>query len=116
MMIQSKTMTLFAAVLLPLALLFLTPTASAVEKEKVNTVVTVGEMCGGCVKRITKRFATEKEVAKVACSIEKKSVTLVPAKGVRLSPKRVWEILDSIGKTPKKMVSPDGTFTSKPKK
>jgi copper chaperone CopZ len=99
--------------LLTAAVLFVSP-ATAAEKEKTNTVMTVGEMCGGCVKKITKRFDGIEGIAKVQCSIEKKSVTLIPDKGVRLSPKGVWEIMESIGKTPTKMVTPDGTFTSKP--
>ncbi len=89
--------------------------ASAAEREKTSTVMTVGEMCGGCVKKITKRFDGLEGIAKVQCSVEKQSVTLVPTPNVRLSPKAIWEIMESIGKTPKKMVSPDGTFTSKPK-
>jgi hypothetical protein len=102
--------------MLLLASFFLASSVSASKQEKVNTVVTVDEMCGGCVKKITTRFATEKGVAKVVCSVEEKSVTIVPAQGFRLIPKGVWEIMESIGKTPRKMVCPDGTFTSKPKK
>ncbi len=89
--------------------------ASAGERTKTNTIMTVGEMCGGCVKKITKRFDGVEGVAKVQCSIEEQSVTLVPKRDVRLSPKAIWEIMESIGKTPEKMISPDGTFTSKPK-
>nr|WP_286177404.1 heavy-metal-associated domain-containing protein [Rhodopirellula sp. JC639] len=95
----------------------LSPTsAPAAEAKKSNVVVTVGEMCGGCVKKITKRFDSVGEVAKVECSIEKKSVTLIPKPDVRLSPKTMWEIMAEIGKTPKKMVTPEGTFTDKPKR
>ncbi|WP_390895573.1 cation transporter [Stieleria tagensis] len=90
--------------------------AQAAEVEKSNIVMSVGEMCGGCVKKINKRFEGVKGIAKVQCSIEKRSVTLVPQQDVRLSPKGVWEIMESIGKTPMKMVTPYGTFTSKPKK
>ncbi len=89
--------------------------AQAADVEKSNVVMTVGEMCGGCVKKITKRFDGVQGIAKVQCSLQKQSVTLIPTKDVRLSPKGVWEIMESIGKTPKKMVTPSGTFTSKPK-
>ncbi len=84
------------------------------EGEEKNTVVTVGEMCGGCVKKITKRFEDEKEVAKVDGNIEKKTVTVVPEECVQLSPMKIWEIMEGISKTPTKLVSPEGTFTSKP--
>lgn len=89
--------------------------AQAADVPKSSIVMTVGEMCGGCVKKITKRFDGVEGIAKVQCSIEKQSVTLIPTKDVRLSPKGVWEAMESIGKTPKKMVTPRGTFTSKPK-
>lgn len=115
MLIMNRRTALSVVVaLLAAAVLFPSP-ASAAEREKSNTVMTVDEMCGGCVKKITARFDGVKGIAKVQCSVENKSVTLIPDKGVRLSAKGVWEIMESIGKTPKKMVTPDGTFTSKPK-
>lgn len=78
-------------------------------------VMTVDEMCGGCVKKITKRFDEVKNVAKVSCNTEEKTVAVFPKGNAKLSPKSVWEIMEEIGKTPKKMVTPTGTFTSKPK-
>tara|TARA_R110002049_G_scaffold2750_10_gene22482 strand:+ start:154910 stop:155260 length:351 start_codon:yes stop_codon:yes gene_type:complete len=112
---KNRTTAFPTCVALSTAALFCSP-APAAETQNRNTVMTVGEMCGGCVKKITTRFDDVKGIAKLECSIEKKSVTLVPEKGVRLSPKAIWVIMESIGKTPNKMVTPDGTFTSKPKK
>ncbi len=112
--IKSRTSWLVVTTLI--AAIFMSALVHADEKKVTNTTVTVGEMCGGCVKQITKRFDKEKSISKIKCDIEKKTVTLFPAKDVRLSPKGVWEILESIGKKPKKLVGPDGTFTSKPKK
>ncbi|MEM6470629.1 MAG: heavy-metal-associated domain-containing protein [Planctomycetota bacterium] len=91
--------------------------ARAEAKEKVtNTTVTVGHMCSGCVKTITTRFKREKSVNKIECDIDAKTVTLTPAKDVKLSSLAVWEIFEKIRKKPTKLVGPDGTFTSKPKK
>ncbi|MCM2369178.1 heavy-metal-associated domain-containing protein [Aporhodopirellula aestuarii] len=104
---------LCAAVLI--AVLSLNAAASGAERDRNHIVMTVGEMCGGCVKKITTRFEDVEGVAKVECSIEKKSVTVFPEQSVRLSPKSVWEVMEGIGKTPKKMVCAEGTFTSKPK-
>ncbi|XZE17410.1 heavy-metal-associated domain-containing protein [Pirellulaceae bacterium SH449] len=87
----------------------------AADADKMNIVMTVGEMCGGCVKKITKRFDGVEGIARVTCSLEQQSVTLIPKDRVRLSPKGIWEIMESIGKTPTKMVTPDGTFISKPR-
>lgn len=106
----------FAACFMFLAVFVLAASsAQAAKVKQTNIVMTVGEMCGGCVKNITKRFDDVEGVAKVQCSIEKRTVTLIPKKDAKLGPKAIWEIMESIGKTPKKMVAPEGTFTSKPK-
>lgn len=100
-----------------LFLLLLPASVRADDKKKpTNTTVTVGEMCMGCVKQITARFDKDKGVSKVTCDIGKRSVNIIPAKDVRLSAKKIWEIMVSIGKKPEKLVGPEGTFTSKPKK
>ncbi len=112
--LSRRTGSVTGVMLIALSLLTAAP-AQAADADKTSIVMTVGEMCGGCVKKITKRFDGVEGIAKVDCSIEKQSVTLIPKDRVRLSPKGVWEIMESIGKTPTKMVTPDGTFTSKPK-
>lgn len=116
MSITLRQATLLAVITILVALLVVPTKSQAEEKKKVvTTTVTVGEMCSGCVKAITAHFENVKEVAKIKCDINSKTVMLFPAKNNRLSPKKVWETMESIGKTPKKLVSPSGTFTSKPK-
>ncbi len=80
-----------------------------------NTVMTVGEMCGGCVTKITAKLKPMPEVGQITCDIPTKTVTVTPAAGKTLSPKTLWEAMDSIGKTPKSLTGPSGTFKSKPK-
>ena len=77
--------------------------------------MTVGEMCGGCVKKIEKKLKPMDGIAAVKCDIEGKTVTVVPKPDVKLAPLTLWTAMEEIGKTPKKMVSPDGTYTKKPK-
>lgn len=84
------------------------------ESSTANTVITVGEMCGGCVKKITEHFDGAAGIVEVRCDIKSKSVTIVPTAGTTLSPLNLWESMDSIGKTPTKLVGPSGTYTSKP--
>ncbi len=112
-MIISRNPTLPLTALLLIALLVPT-TTQADQKKPVLTTITVGEMCSGCVKKITARLEQEKSIAKIKCDIPTKTVTLAPADNVRFSPKKLWEIMESIGKKPKKLVGPNGTFTSKP--
>lgn len=110
---DSQTHDFLSAVSVALVAVLLPALSGAAEKQSVTTTVTVGEMCGGCVKRITAHFETVKEVAEVQCDIKTKAVVLFPAKNVRLSPRMIWETMESIGKEPKKLVSPDGPFPSK---
>ncbi|MEM6689016.1 MAG: heavy-metal-associated domain-containing protein [Planctomycetota bacterium] len=95
--------------------LFLASPSIGEEKKVATTTVTVGEMCGGCVKRITAHFEKVEDVSKIKCDIEAKTVMLFPAKDVQLSPLKVWEMMEGIGKKPVKLIGPEGTFTSKPK-
>ncbi|MEX0715635.1 MAG: heavy-metal-associated domain-containing protein [Planctomycetaceae bacterium] len=79
-----------------------------------STTITVGEMCNGCVKRITAKLEPMEAVGAVRCDIPTKTVTVDPAKGRNLSPRALWEAMEAIGKTPQKLAGPSGTFTSKP--
>ena len=87
----------------------------AAEPSKKDTVMTVGEMCGGCVTNINAKLKPMSDVANVSCDIAKKTVTVTPATGKTLSPKVLWEAMESIGKTPKSLLGPSGTFKAKPK-
>jgi len=78
-----------------------------------DTVVTFGEMCGGCVKRINAQLTKMPEIAGVKCDVATKSATVTPAAS-GVSARVLWEALEGIGKTPVKMVGPSGTFTTKP--
>lgn len=81
-----------------------------------NTVITVSEMCGGCVKRITAKLEKMEDIHDIKCDVKAKTVAVVPEKDKTLSPRALWEAMDEIGKTPTKLTGPSGTFTSKPKK
>ena len=108
-------------VLLPAALavaaLFAAGEATTAEaaSPKTPTVITVGGMCGGCVKKITARFDKIDGVAGVRCDVKKQMVTVGPEKGYVLSPRGLWEEMEKLGKPPKKLAGPQGVFTSKPK-
>lgn len=82
---------------------------------KTETVITVGEMCGGCAKKIEKKLKPMEGIDNVRFNLKAKTVTVVPKRKVILSPKALWAAMEEIGKTPKKLVGPSGTFTEKPK-
>lgn len=81
----------------------------------VTTVMTVGGMCGGCVKAITSKLETVDGVEKVSCDIKLKTVTFTHTAGKTLSARTLWGAMEEIGRTPKKLVGPEGTYESKPK-
>lgn len=106
-------MSKFAILFVPCLWLLTADVTPAAEKPAVM-VVTVGEMCGGCVKKITAKLQPLPEVADVKCNIAAKTVAVTPsAQG--LSPRKLWEAMAAVGKTPKKLVTPEGTFTEKPR-
>jgi len=92
-------------------LIVLPPVVEAAEP--APTVMTVSEMCGGCVKKISARLAQMPEVADVTCDVAAKSVT-VTLKAGGVSARTLWEAMDEIGKTPVKLVDGSGTYTEKP--
>ncbi len=101
-----------AAVLTALAMCVATLVEAA---ESTKTVITVrGEMCGGCAKKIKAKLAENSAIDDVQCDVKTKTVTITPERGQRLSPRGLWEAMESIGKTPKLLVGPSGTFAAKP--
>ncbi|MDZ4686214.1 MAG: heavy-metal-associated domain-containing protein [Planctomycetaceae bacterium] len=105
---------LLTAGLVLLGAISVTIAAEPAAKSK-DTVMAVGEMCGGCVTKITAKLKPMPDVGHIVCDIPKKTVTVTPAAGKSLSPKTLWEAMESIGKTPKSLTGPSGTFNSKPK-
>lgn len=86
--------------------------ASAAETPTLAMTVTCSEMCGGCVRKIEKRFADDKGLV-VKCDIPSKSVVFEPAPGRALSAKGIWAAMDKIGKTPVQLVESNGTVHTK---
>jgi periplasmic mercuric ion binding protein len=106
---------LLVTVGLVVAGLVVVSTAAEPVAKSQSTVMTVGEMCGGCVTKITAKLKPMPEVGQVTCDIPTKTVTVTPAAGKTISPKTLWEAMDSIGKAPKSLTGPSGTYKSKPK-
>ena len=82
---------------------------------KTETVITVGEMCSSCVKKIEKKLKPMEGVGELRFDTKAKTVAVVPKPKAKLSSLTLWTAMEEIGKTPKKLVGPSGTFTKKPK-
>lgn len=110
-MARAITRKAFCALALTCLVSFSVPAWAGASK---TTVVTVAEMCGGCVKKINKRLNGFPGVATVSCDIKTKTITITPQANVAVSPRALWEAFDEIGKAPTKMETPQGVFTAKP--
>lgn len=89
---------------------------SAAEPKLNATKITIsGEMCGGCVKKLTGTLTAVEGVAAVAGDVETKTMTIRPKGRAALSPKALWEACEKAGKKPAKLAGLHGTFTTKPK-
>ncbi len=98
------------------ALVFGMPSSVDAREKAMPTVVHVDEMCGGCVKKVHRRFDDDEKVGRVECDSEAKTVTFYPPKNESLSARYLWVEMDEIGKTPLKLVCPQGTYRSKPRR
>lgn len=91
------------------------PVALNAQERPRWTAITVDEMCWACARRITRKLEPMESVGKIECCSKTNRVFVLPKENHSLSPRRLWESLEEIGKSPKKLVGPAGTFTSKPK-
>ena len=89
--------------------------AVAAEKVLATTITIDGEMCSGCVKKLTSKLIEVPGVRDIKGDVKAKTMTITPASGANVSPLSLWEAVEKAGKKPGKLVGPRGTFTSKPK-
>lgn len=81
--------------------------------EPATTVVTVKSLCPNCGKKTVGRLKTLPGVSAAQMDVTQKTFTI--RSGTDLSPKTVWETVETNGELPVKLEGPGGTFTSKPK-
>lgn len=80
-----------------------------------TAIVTSGEMCGGCAKKITAQFQKVPGVAQVRVDVATKTTVITPVDGAVLSPRALWEGMEAAGKKPQSLAGPNGVFSSKPR-
>lgn len=85
--------------------------------DPTSITISVPDMhCAGCAKKLTTELSKVPGVSKAEADVENKSVTLATKGKQAPSPKALWEAVEKAGKTPSKLISPQGTFTEKPSK
>ena len=88
----------------------------AAEMAPETSVTIEGMHCAACAKKVTKKLTSVSNVKSASADPEKGTAVVVPADGNELSPKAIWEAIESAGYKPTELKGPAGTFTSKPKK
>lgn len=92
---------------------FAQPGGPAYGADPATTVVTVKSLCPNCGKKIVSRLKVLPGVSAAQMDITQKTFTI--QSNANLSPKTVWETVESNGELPIRLEGPGGTFTSKPK-
>lgn len=92
---------------------FAEPGGPAYGAEPATTVVTVKSLCPNCGKKIVGRLKALPGVSAAQMDVTQKTFTI--RSGADLSPRTIWETVETNGELPVRLESPGGTFTSKPK-
>ena len=89
---------------------------SALAAEAEYTWIYITDMhCGACAKKIARKLYTVPGVVKVQTSLKENFAVITPQAGKSISPKAVWEAVQSVEFTPVKLQCPEGVYTSKPR-
>ena len=80
------------------------------------TVISIpGLHCGGCAKKVVAKLETVAGVSVAEADMKSKTITVVPAVDAIVSPKSLWEAVESADQKPARLEGPAGVFTTKPK-
>lgn len=80
-----------------------------------TTINVKGMQCAACASHVAESLQNISGVAKAEADAAKAIAVVTPRADVTPSPKALWEAVEKAGYTPVKLVTPSGTFTSKPK-
>ena len=82
-----------------------------------ETVVSINGMhCSACAKKFTNKLKIVSNVKTANVDVEKGTAVIGALDGQQLSPKAVWEAIETAGYKPTELKGPGGTFKSKPTK
>ena len=84
-------------------------------KDNKETVIHVEDLdCEACAEVVSIWLQEIPEVDKVKIDVDEWTATVTPKANQTLSPKLLWEAVETSGFVPTKLVGPSGTFTKKP--
>ena len=102
----------FLAALLSLAVSIPCRAASPVP----YTTIHVHDMhCNDCAKKIARKLYAIPGVVEVRADVNKNIAYVVPQKDKTLTPRALWEAVESAGFAVARLEGPQGTFQSKPR-
>lgn len=90
------------------------PTLAARPTTKHTTIQMKKIHCNGCAKKIAKKLSSLDGVKAVKSDVKKNMTVVTPEGGKQLSPRALWEAVESAGFKPVKLAGPSGTYTKKP--
>jgi copper chaperone CopZ len=71
--------------------------------------------CDHCAKKIARKLYAVPGVVQVRADVPKNIAYVIPQQGKTVSPKQVWEAVESAGFPVARVVTPTETFTTKPR-
>ena len=71
--------------------------------------------CKACAKKIARKLYTVPGVGAVRANVKKNFALITPQNGKDPSPRAIWEAVEATKFKPVKLVTPRGTFKTKPK-
>lgn len=89
-------------------------TAQAAESAQLTWIFVKDMHCANCAKKIARKLYTVPGVVKVQTHLKEHFAVVTPQAGKSVSPRAVWEAVESIEFEPVKLQGPNGVYTSKP--
>lgn len=104
------------ATCLAAALLLIVATGLRAETKIAYTTIYVHNMhCADCAKQIARKLYAVPGVVEVRADVPKNIAYVVPQKDKSLSPRSMWEAVESAGFQVARMEGPQGSFNAKPR-